>query len=253
MEAFDELVAGNGWFPVEDGALLIAKAFDPEVDLDRERGRLDDLAAQVREPTLDGLRHLLFDDLGFRGDQDDYYDPSNSLLPAVLDRRRGIPLSLAVVTIAVGRRVGVPLEGIGLPGHFLVGDRVDPTVFVDVFAGGRLLDREACAARLRDQNGVVEFDEDWLRPIGERAILIRWLLNLRVALERQGDSRQLAVVLYLSTRLALRGAYEARDIADRLVTLGRFDLAAAVHSRLVDIGEDDGDREQAAALLARLN
>ena len=82
----------------------------------------------------------MFRDLGFRGDRRHYYDPENSLLDRVLDRRVGIPLTLSVVMMEVARRIGVPLGGVAMPGHFLVRDRVLPDVFVDPFDGGRTLD-----------------------------------------------------------------------------------------------------------------
>src|SRR5262245_12992424 len=91
-------------------ALLTACAH-PTVDPDSLLGELDDLAAACRQPTLDGLRHLLFVDQGFVGNQADYYDPANSYLDDVLDRHLGIPITLSVVTMEVGRRIGVPVVG----------------------------------------------------------------------------------------------------------------------------------------------
>lgn len=235
-QRFGELVSGDDWIPVDEGALLIALQLDGDRDLDHERQRLDAIAAQVREPTLDGLRHLLFDDLGFTGDRASYYDPQNSMLPAVLDRRLGIPISLSVLMIAVGRRIGVPLDGVGMPGHFLLRDRVDPEVFIDAFAGGRELDRAACEAM------VDGFDPAWLEPVPPRAILMRMLNNLR-AIYSRGHRAQLVKVLELATLLS---ATEAPAYAAVLVAQGRFDKAADVYDTL-------DERDRANALRARLN
>src|SRR6187399_3482763 len=106
--------------PVDEALLLIASHADPMLDLDVQLRRLDDLASLVEEPTIEAVCDTLFGRLGFAGDRTTYYAAENSLLPAVLDRRLGIPLSLSLLTIEVGRRVGVPVEGIGMPGHYLV-------------------------------------------------------------------------------------------------------------------------------------
>lgn len=250
VERFARLVAGGDPIAVDDGALLIAAALDPDVAPEDERLRLDHLAASVREPTLDGVRHLLFDDLGFSGDRTTYYDPRNSLLPDVLDRRQGIPITLAVLTMAVARRVGAPVDGVGMPGHFLLRDRVDHRVFIDPFWGGVELDRAGCERRFRQVQGPdAAFDPTWLEPTPERAILARLLANLRAIHERQGSRDELARVLDLLNRLPGRTDDDARRLANVLASQGRFDEAASVHE---DLSSED-DRRQASQLRARLN
>lgn len=253
-ERFARLVAGDGPIRVDDGALLIAAHLDPSVEVTREQGRLDRLADSVREPTLDGVRHRLFDELGFAGDRTTYYDPRNSLLPAVLDRREGIPISLAVLTMAVARRVSVPIDGVAMPGHFLLRDRVDTSVFVDPFAGGVELDRAGCEARFHEIEGAdAPFDPGWLEPTPDRAILARMLANLRAIHGRAGNRADLSRVLHLVTLLPDTGEDAARELAAILVAQGRFDLAAAVHEQLADAGSDGDDRARATSLRARLN
>src|SRR5215203_923128 len=95
--------------PVDEALLLIAAHADPQVDVEAEQARLDALATQVTEPTVEAVRHLLLEELGFSGDRDTYYAAENSLLPRVLDRRLGIPLSLSLLVIEVGRRCGVAI------------------------------------------------------------------------------------------------------------------------------------------------
>ena len=117
-ERFVELIQEH---PVADEqTLLSVAAHDHDLDDTVWLGRLDELSADVKEPTLEALRTHLFDVEGFAGDTEDYHVPENSFLDSVIDRRLGMPITLAAVTIEVGRRAGVQLDGIGMPGHFLV-------------------------------------------------------------------------------------------------------------------------------------
>src|SRR5947209_12517593 len=106
--------------PLDEGALLIAAHANPELDVEFELALLDDLAERCPAPTLDALRQHLFVDLGFTGNVDDYYDPDNSFLDQVVRRRVGLPIALSVLGIEVGRRLGLRLGGVALPGHFLL-------------------------------------------------------------------------------------------------------------------------------------
>jgi len=202
--------------PLDRVAFLIAAHAHPTLDVDGALTRLDALAELAGEPTLDGLRRLLFRDLGFAGNEDDYYDPRNSYLDDVLDRRVGIPISLAVVMLEVGRRLGVPLAGVSMPGHFLVRDKVDPEVFVDPFARGLVLDRRGCQLRFHGVHGVeATFDPAFLDPVGKLAIVDRMLANLDGVAVRAGDVGMLAWVLRL--RVAVPGSDEA--VARRLAAV----------------------------------
>jgi regulator of sirC expression with transglutaminase-like and TPR domain len=200
---FVDAVAGlEAAIPLDQVSFLIAAHAHPDLELDVELARLDGLADQASEPTLDGLRRLLFRDLGFAGNADDYYDPRNSFLDDVLERRLGIPISLAVVMLEVGRRLGVPLAGVSMPGHFLVRDKVDPEVFVDPFDRGLVLDRRACQLRFHGVHGAdATFDPAFLDPVGKLAIIDRMLANLDGVAVRTGDLGMLAWVLRLRTAL----------------------------------------------------
>ncbi|MGH9183362.1 MAG: SirB1 family protein [Acidimicrobiales bacterium] len=243
---------------LDEAAFLIAAHAHPGLDVAAQRARLDDLAASVRTPTLDGVRALIFDDLGFRGNRLDYYDARNSYLDDVLDRRLGIPISLAVVTLEVGRRVGVPLDGVSMPGHFLLRDKVDPDVFVDAFAGGAVLDRWGCETRFRAVHGEeVPFDARFLAPVGRLAIVARMLANLEAIAARTVDRAMLAWVLRL--RLSLPGAApsEHRRLASVLSSMCDFVGAAGVLEGLASQLPDPHDAEEATArarlLRSRLN
>ena len=200
--------------PLDEAALLIAAHAQPGLDVAEQLARLDDLASQAGEPTLDGLRRLLFRDLGFGGNAAEYYDPRNSYLDAVLDRRTGIPISLAVVMLEVGRRLAVPLSGVSMPGHFLVRDKVDPDVFVDPFAGGMLLDEAGCRLRFHGVHGPeATFDESFLQSVGRLAIVARMLANLEIIAARRGDRAMHLWVLRLRAGLPGAGAEEKRRLA----------------------------------------
>lgn len=203
---FVELVAGpEAGIPLDEVGLLIAAHAYPGLDVDAQLVRFDRLADSLGEPTLDGLRRLLFRDLGFTGNEADYYDPRNSYLHEVLDRRTGIPISLAVVTMEVGRRAGVPLAGVSMPGHFLLRDKVDPDIFVDPFDRGRLLDRRMAQLRFHGVHGPeARFDPAFLEPVGRLAIVDRQLANLDLIAGRRADPFMLTWVLRL--RAALPGA-----------------------------------------------
>lgn len=174
--------------PLDLAWALVTAHAHPMVDPDGLLVRLDDLAAGCRAPTLDGLMAHLFAEQGFTGNRDDYYDPRNSYLDEVLDRRLGIPITLAVLTMEVGRRLGVPVAGVGMPGHFLLRDRVDPEVFVDPFRGGAVLGRDDCAALFRRLHGPsAELDPAWLEPIDRSAIVARILANLARVFQHRRD------------------------------------------------------------------
>ncbi len=192
-ERFAALLAGPAaTLPLDEAALCIAAHARPGLDIDGYLGRLDDLAAACRNPTLDGLVSILFGRNGFRGNVDDYYDPDNSMVDQVIDRRRGIPITIALVGMEVGRRAGVPLDGVGMPGHFLLRDKVDRSVFVDPFDGGRLLDAGGCR-RVFEQvaGGRVGWHEDHLEPISRPAIIERVLANLKQVYGQTQDVAQL--------------------------------------------------------------
>lgn len=184
--------------PLDEVALTVAAHAYPDLDVDRELARLDELAESCYAPTLDALVRHLFVDLGFHGNEDDYYDPRNSFLNEVVDRRTGIPISLSVLTLEVGRRIGVPLAGVSMPGHFLLRDRVDPELFIDPFVRGAYLDRTACERAFRAVQGPgATFDDAFLEPVGAHTIVARMLANLRAVFTARHDREGLHWVLRL--------------------------------------------------------
>ncbi len=189
-----ELSAANDAdIPLFDTALLIAQDEYPELDRGDYEGRLqtytDDLRGLLRDADstpaqLRCLNRFVFDELGFSGDDQDYYDPRNSYLNDVLDRRMGNPISLAVVQIELAQRLGVPLEGVSFPGHFLVRLPLEEGIVVlDPFQKGRSLDAAELRRRARSHLDTHDIDDQdlarMLEPASHRAILTRMLRNLK--------------------------------------------------------------------------
>jgi regulator of sirC expression with transglutaminase-like and TPR domain len=180
-----------------EAALWIAAEEQPGLDPAPWLARLDEMAERLR-PRLESvpgdldrverLAGFLADEVGLRGNAEDYYDPRNSLLNEVLGRGLGIPITLALVYIEVGRRAGVPLAGVGFPGHFLLRHSLRPRLLFDPFDRGRLLTEEDCRAMLdRLSGGTLAFDARLLKPAGSRHILIRILNNLRRVYLHRGE------------------------------------------------------------------
>ena len=251
-EQFTVLVHGpEAALPLDEAALLIAAHAVPDLDVAAGLARLDDLAAGVREPTLDGLRRHLFDDLGFRGALGHDYDrPRSSYLHEVIQRRIGIPITLSIVVLEVGRRLAVPLTGISMPGHFLVGDRVDPDLFLDAFAGGALLDRRGAEARFRATHGpAAPFDPAFLEPAGRRSIVERVLNNLERIATTTADRPLLTSILRLQASLPDAGIPARRRLAALLATTGQVVEAAQLLEAIAD--ELDGPGADAALAVAK--
>lgn len=253
-EQFAELVT-RPEPPLDEGAVLIAAGPNPALDVGAQLERLDDLASGCPEPTLDGLRRHLFDDLGFSGDSENFGDPANSYLDAVLDRRLGLPITLAVVAIEVGRRIGVGLGGVAMPGHFLVRSLDDGSVFIDAFRGGVVIDEERCRA-LYSAMRAEPWDPGFLDVVDARTILWRMLTNLRVGFVAAGDMASLRWVLEYQVSFPDRPPEERRMVAAMLGSVGDIaGGAAALDEAADDLAPDAAEaaRAQARVLRARMN
>ena len=179
---------------LDELTLLLSKALQPDLDVLGAMTELDVLAGDCPTPTRDGVMRFLTGDAGFTGDRTDYHRWENSCLDHVLARRSGMPITLAVVSIEVARRVGVRLAGVGLPGHFIVGDPDDPRWFADPFHGRTGLSRDDCRNLLVIQ-GVSRWSDRFLEPSPPRHVVARILNNLKVSCERRNDPVRLAIVM----------------------------------------------------------
>ena len=242
--------------PLDESAMLIAAHADPDLDVAAELARIDGLAAVCPDATLDGLRRHLFEDFGLAGNRRRYDDQRNSFLNQVLTRRVGIPISLSVLTIEVGRRVGLTLSGVGMPGHFLVRSD-DDDLLVDPFNGGRLLSPEDCAEVYRALHGPrAPFGPHLLAPVGTRSILVRMLANLRQLYLNAGDARSAGWVYELRAAIPAGTPADTADVARALASIGRFTQAAATLDALAESVPEDGAQEaraRAVSLRALLN
>lgn len=185
-------------------ALLIAATEYPGLSIERELFRIDEIAEGIA-PRMDddtplyqlnALSEYLFDELKFAGNHTNYHDPRNSFLNDVIERRVGIPITLSLLYIEVGKRLGVPLLGIGMPGHFIVRHRDESDVFVDPFHGGILLSEDECAERVKQvTQGSLTWDRSYLQPVRSREFIARMLRNLKVVyLQRRNYERVLATI-----------------------------------------------------------
>ncbi len=208
---------------------------------------------QGQDPAV--VLQFLFGAVGFVGDRSVYYDPANSLIHRVLERRRGIPLSLACIAVEVARRRQIDLRPIGMPGHVLLGLGPEPEFFFDPFDGGTRLDHQGCRELFARFNQPEFFRDSMLSPMTAEAVAIRTLNNLRVAYAHKGMVSHLVPVLELRAYLRSGSAAEGLELARLLAGLGRIEQAAAEFERLATMQPDDADdhRARATALRARLN
>jgi regulator of sirC expression with transglutaminase-like and TPR domain len=222
-------------FDVVEAALLVAAEEYPDLDIEKQSRRLDILGGEAARrlagltnpfARVDMLRAFLFEDLGFRGNADNYDDPKNSYLNEVLDRRLGIPLTLSLVYMEVGLRAGLDVRGIALPGHFIVRvDDRDRTILVDPFHGGEVITEEDCRELVVRTTGRASlYRRDILAGATQRQMLGRILLNLKRIHLSQGDyPRALAAV----ERLLIVFPHDARELRDRGLLLAHMGCPGA--------------------------
>ncbi len=203
---------------LEDGCVLLALSRYPDLDEGSIRAALDAMAddLQTRIVGVDHpmtvaqvLSRFLAGELGFSGNQRNYYDPDNSYLNRVLERRTGIPIALATIYLFVARRLSLPLFGIGLPGHFILRLGLhEPAVFIDAFEAGRIQTKADCIQRLSDGKG--GYDPGLLMPMNDGAILLRIIRNLQLVYRNLGELHQFRVLERLK-KVLLREEVQRKD------------------------------------------
>lgn len=235
-------------------ALLVAAESDPKVDVEGTLHTLDAWAGTLAarfEPgwnnlqKLARLRAFVFEELGFRGDRQDYFSPSNSLLHEVVERRRGIPLTLAIVMLEIGWRVGMPFEGVGFPGHFLVRLAGEPKdLLLDPYRRGMSVHEEDCRRMLKDvSGGTAEFDTELIASVGKRDMLERLLRNLKSAWLRRGDDVQALAAVDRLLVMSPGDLDEQRDRGLLLFRLGRWREALVALTAYLDRAGGAADRD----------
>lgn len=223
------MVGSDAEIDLARAALLIARTEYPHLNVERYVRRLERLAEEAqaggverdRLRRLHRLREFLFEEVGFRGNAHEYFDPRNSFLNDVLDRKLGIPITLSLVLMEVGRRLGLHIQGIGLPAHFIVGIHMDGCqVLLDPFHGGTLLTTEGAQELVsRVMGRSVTLQEEDFAPVTKRQLLTRMLANLKAVYWRTGRwARALAVV----ERLLVLEPDARGEIRDRGVILANL-------------------------------
>jgi regulator of sirC expression with transglutaminase-like and TPR domain len=231
VKSFEELVAqGDSDIDLAAACLMIAQDAYPGLDVIRYLGEIERLAIRLRarlpadcgaEERVVALNQFLFDDLGYSGNTEDYYDPRNSYLNEVIDRRTGIPITLAVLYMEIGRRIGLPLEGVSFPGHFLVRLRLrGGTLVLDPFAAGAAQSEADLRSRLRRvipegaaadvPVGELPLDQ-FLEPASKRQILSRLLRNLKAIYRERDKPERMLEVLNRMLVLSPNASAELRD------------------------------------------
>jgi len=244
-----------------EGALILAADEYPDLEIAPHLAQLDAWAelaaprvqrAHTPRARIAALTAFLFGELGFAGNRDDYYDPRNSYLNDVLARRVGIPISLSVLTLALARRLDLPIVGVGLPGHFCVKwqDAANEIVF-DPFDGGAILDLAAISARVRQAAlPHATFEPDWLNAVSNKYILFRMLNNLKMIFIRRAQTRRAQQAVDKMLLLDPRASGELRDMGILSLRLGEYRRAVSYLEQYLLAHSDAHDAAELRALLS---
>jgi regulator of sirC expression with transglutaminase-like and TPR domain len=261
---FQQLVTlPEGAIPLAEAALLLACEEYPQLEIGPYVDQLDEIASTVRSriqgtgsplDIIESINHVLFDELGFRGNTENYHDPRNSFFNDVLERRVGIPITLSTVFLEVARRVSLPVAGVGLPGHFLV-KYVDRTqeIYLDPFNRGEILTQSDCARRLAEIFGDSQsFSEQMLAAVSSRQMLLRMLNNLKaIYLKAHTYDKGLAMV-DMMLLIEPEDFSQYRDRGVLYVQLRKFDAAVRDFERYLKGAPDSTDRPQVEEHLKEL-
>jgi regulator of sirC expression with transglutaminase-like and TPR domain len=238
----------------------------PNLDVEKYLRQLDWYAARVQQmlPTVPethdviiALNRVLFDEEAFRGNQEEYYDPRNSFLNDVLERRLGIPITLALVYMEVAQRIGFPLFGVGMPGHFLLKhyDIEGEETILDPFHGGNILTRADCQSRLDAiYSSQIALQPEFLQTVTRRQMLTRMLNNLRQIYMEGRDYRRALVVVDLVLALHPKSAEDMKERAMLRYALGQLRAAAEdleTYARMAPEASDADEMRQTALSLRR--
>ncbi|MGL5795053.1 MAG: SirB1 family protein [Waterburya sp.] len=245
-------------------ALCYAQAEYPDLNISKYLGILDAIALEIQPqlPTeryplkiIQIINYHLFDCLKFQGNIQDYYDPNNSFLNQVIDRRVGIPISLSVIYLAIAQRLNFPMIGIGMPGHFLVRPNFkDVGIFVDPFHQGEILFPDDCQAKLNQiYQQPVELEPNLLSSVSNKHILARMLTNLKfIYLHRREINKALGI---MSGILAIfpQNVTEIRDRGLLYYQINRWQEAMMDLRYFLKIAPNSEDAPMIQSLLKKMN
>ena len=244
----------NDQIDLAKGALLIAKDAYTDLDIETYLQQLNQMAeelqAQIGEEAdtsaqINGLNHYLFKAQGFAGSsQENYYDARNSYLNEVLERKIGIPITLSIVYMEIGRRIGLPLVGVGFPGHFIVKHRDLETV-IDPFEGGQILSDEDLSERLTQIfRESVQIHPRLLQAVTNKEILARMLRNLKQIHFRKGEYEKTVRVAEQITWLSPQSAQDYRDLGYLYYQVNSYAKSLASFNTYLRLSDDPPDREE---------
>lgn len=257
---------GQAAVSLPKAALLLARLDDPNVDPAASLAEIDRLATSLKdslteadratpESTLAALNRWMFQENGFHGPREEYSHPSNSHLNEVIDDREGLPITLAVLHMEFARRLGLRVVGISLPGRFLtqlrVPDHPEGGPYIDVFEGGRLINRQQASALALEATGTLPGDETW-QPAASRAILLRMISNLANQAAERGDTAQLLRCLSAQAAIEPHSAQPRLQRFMLLTQAGRRDEAKADAAWLLEHRPAGTSEEQLRGILEGL-
>jgi regulator of sirC expression with transglutaminase-like and TPR domain len=264
QQFFQEVRQSDEHINLEKAALYIAQEANPNLDVEEYLNAIDTMADEVRERLpqesyplriVQTINHYLYEDLGFSGNQVDYYDPRNSFLDQVLDRRTGIPITLSLVYLAIAKRLDFPMVGIGMPGHFLIRPDVEEMeLFVDPFHQGEILFMQDCQDRLNQLYGqAVEMQPQFLETVSSRQFLARMLTNLKHIYLNRGE---IAACLSAIERILIlfpEAPFELRDRGIIYFRTNRWIEARQDLETYLDILPTAEDRDVIQTLLVQMS
>jgi len=245
------------------GAMAIAMHHRPSADPARIDGVIQLYADAVRkrvrgsqqQAIVAHLHDYLFEEQGFSGNTDDYYNPDNSYLPSVIESKRGLPIALSLLYKLVAERVGLRVHGVGLPGHFMVAVETDGApMLIDPFAQGRLLTPDEAQERVRTAFGPeMEWSDDLLQPVSNLHWLTRMLQNLLHVFSAANRFSDVAAMLELEMLLWPRQMHLQRDLALVLARIGMAQPASIWLDQYLKSNPDDPQKSDLKQLLEVLN
>jgi regulator of sirC expression with transglutaminase-like and TPR domain len=244
-------------------ALYIAQEETPTLEIESYLAQLDQWAQQARDllpverypmRVIQCLNQVLYEELGFQGNREDYYDPRNSFLNEVMERRTGIPITLALVYLEIARRVDFPMVGIGMPGHFLIRPEFkDAGIFIDAFHQGEVLFPQDCENRLQEIFAQpIALESEFLEAVSKREFIARMLTNLKmIYINRQDLERALSIIEHLLLVFP-EAMTEQRDRGLLSYQLGRIPQAIADLKTYLAHFPDASDASMIQLLLSQI-
>jgi regulator of sirC expression with transglutaminase-like and TPR domain len=249
--------------PLIEGALSISLIERPEMDIEEQCRKFEDLVSGAKdyvssatslEEMISLLNGYFFLKLGFRGNSEDYYNPNNSLIDVVMERKLGIPITISVIYIEVAKRLGINIFGVGFPGHFLLGyTSTEGVKYLDPFDGGRRLtdmDMQRILDRLYHEK--LQIKPSFLQPLSNRTILVRMLNNLKYIYLENGQIRKALLVLQCITLLVPDSAQEVRDMGILNYNLRNYEDAIEDLSRYLSLSPNSDDADQMRGIIKHI-